>query len=180
MEERKLTKEEKAIKQAEETAELLKKVREKKGQQLHVDYSTGDLKEIDEIKELIGKKFDDPEMKYDLFYKGIQRILIQNLPKGKEFKKFRDLIYDEKSVFLTKGKKKSDGKGKRGADSRMSYKEDMAEILDIILDWRFKSLNALDLYNEFYNLNEKYKYGHEHYDQTTTVYVNAIRKSETK
>ena len=36
------------------------------------------------------------------------------LPKGKEFQEVRQIIYDEKNIFLNAGKRKSDNDGIRG------------------------------------------------------------------
>src|SRR6478609_10950577 len=100
-----------------ERLKLLQKANESKGKQLTIA-DTGDLKEINEIKQLIGKDFENPEEKYQLYYKGIRNLLIQYLPKGEMYEDGRQLIYDEKNIFLNRGKKKSDGDGIRGSDGR--------------------------------------------------------------
>lgn len=162
--------------QDRERLELLQKAHERKGQQLKIDTQTGSIEEINEIREIIGKKFDNPEEKYNLYYKGIRNLLMSYLPKGEQYKEGRQLIYDEKNIFLTQGLKKSDGGGIRGGDSRMAYQEQMNEMLDVILKWVSESQNPMDLYNLLYALNEKYGYGHENYDDTTISYANALKK----
>ncbi len=52
----------------------------------------GTLNEIDELRELIGKEFENPEEKYNIYYAGIRRLLMEYLPKGKEYEE-RDATY---------------------------------------------------------------------------------------
>ncbi|WP_256009774.1 hypothetical protein [Desertivirga xinjiangensis] len=174
-------KEDKEIKKQEglseadrERMELLQKANEKVGKQLSINSQTGNLEEIDELKQLIGKEFENPEEKYNIYYQGIRRLLMNYLPKGREFKEVRDIIYDEKNIFLNLGKKKSDNNGIRKSDGRMTYQPVMNEILDIIVDWVASSQNAFDIYREFYQLNEKHGYGHEDYDVTTASVARAM------
>ena len=150
-----------------ERLELLQKSHEKKGKQLRIDVDKGDLTEVNEIREILGRKAEDPEEKYNLYYNGIQKLLIKYLPSGDEFKEARQLIYDEKNVFLNRGKKKSDNNGIRKSDGRMTYQEFMGEILDVVAKWVSESQNPIDIYNWFYELNEKHGYGHEVYDKTS-------------
>lgn len=157
-----------------ERLELLQKSNEKIGKQLTINTDTGNLEEIDELRLLVGKEFENPEEKYNLYYSGIRRLLIDYLPKGKENKQLRDIIYDEKNVFLNLGKKKSDNNGIRKSDGRMTFQPVMNEILDIIIKWIGESQNPFDLYKDFYNLNERHEYGHEKYDDTTTKLAKAM------
>lgn len=158
-----------------ERLELLQKANERIGKQLTIA-NTGDLKEIDEIKQLIGKDFENPEEKYQLYYKGIRNVLIKYLPKGESYEEGRQIIYDEKNIFLNRGKKKSDGDGIRGSDGRMTYQENMKEILDLVLKWVTESQKPIELYNMLYELNEKHGYGHEVYDKTNISFDNAVKK----
>ncbi len=82
-----------------ERLELLRQVNEKRGKQLSINLQTGTLTEIDELRRMIGKDFENPDEKYNIYYKGIRNVLMFYLPKGKEFKKSRDIIYDEKNIF---------------------------------------------------------------------------------
>lgn len=164
-----------------ERLELLQKAHERKGRQLRIDAESGDLTEVNEIREILGRKADDPEEKYNLYYNGIQKLLIKYLPAGDEFKAARQLIYDEKNVFLNRGKKKSDNNGIRKSDGRMTYQEYMGEILDIVAKWVSESQNPVDIYNMFYELNEKHGYGHEIYDDTSIkIQKEFQRKQEEK
>jgi hypothetical protein len=104
-----------------ESIELLRKANESKGKQLRVDLEKGDLTEVNELKQITEKSFDNPEEKYNIYYKGLRNLLMKYLPKGKENEEARQLIYDEKNIFLNRGKKKSDNEGIRGGDSRMTY-----------------------------------------------------------
>lgn len=157
-----------------ERLELLQKASEKTGKQLSISSETGGLLEFDELRQLVGKEFENPEEKYSLYYGGIRRLLMDFLPKGKEYKQLRDIIYDEKNVFLNLGKKKSDNKGIRKSDGRMTFQPVMNEILDIIIKWVGDSQNPFDLYRDFYELNEKHNYGHEVYDDSTQNVAKAM------
>ena len=150
-----------------ERLELLQKAHEKRGQHLFVDVIQGNLKEVNELRELLGKKSEDPEEKYNIYYKGIMTLLKKYLPKGKAFQEGRRLIYDEKNVFLNRGKKKSDNNGIRKSDGRMTYQPIMGEMLDLVAAWVSESQNPTDLFNSLYELNEKHGYGHEVYDKTS-------------
>lgn len=172
---KKITKKQKQSSKADfERLELLQKANEKKGKQLSINIEIGTLEELDELKELVGKEFDNPEEKYNLYYNGIRRLLMDYLPKGKENKQLRQIIYDEKNVFLNLGKKKSDNNGIRKSDGRMTYQPIMNEILEIIIKWIGESQNPFELYKDFYNLNEKYSYGHEQYDESTDSFTKAM------
>ncbi|MBD1432394.1 hypothetical protein H8B06_06125 [Sphingobacterium sp. DN00404] len=168
---------EKEVSQADlERLELLQRAHEKKGKQLTIDGEAGNLKEIDELRELVGKQLDNPEEKYNLYYKGIRRLLMDHLPKGEEYKEMRDIIYDEKNIFLNLGKRKSDGGGVRGSDGRMTFQPVMKDILDIVITWVGGSQNPFDLYREFFMLNEKHGYPHEEYDDSARGLANAMLK----
>lgn len=157
-----------------ERMELLLKANEKIGKQLTISSETGSLEEIDELKAILAKDFENPEEKYNLYYNGIRRLLMDNLPKGPEFEEVRQIIYDEKNIFLNLGKRKSDNKGIRKSDGRMTYQPIMNEILDIIVGWVADSRNPFDIYKRFYELNEKNGYGHEEYDNSTRAVAKAM------
>jgi hypothetical protein len=160
-----------------ERLELLQRANEKKGTQLQVDIASGDLKEFDEIRAMVKKDFENPQEKYDIYYKGINRILRKYLPKGKEHEAGRNLIYDEKNIFLSLGKRKSDSKdGTRGADGRMTYQPIMKDMLDLIVGWVSESQDPIALYDMIWELNEKMGYGHENYDSSSKETYKAKRK----
>jgi hypothetical protein len=163
-----------------ERLELLQQANEKIGKQLSINSETGNLEEIDELKALIGKDFENPEEKYNLYYKGIRKLLIDFLPKGKEFKEAKKIIYDEKNIFLNLGKRKSDNNGVRGSDGRMTFQPIMNEILEIIVTWVAESQNPFDIYRAFYELNNKHGYLHEDYDETSKSIAKAMYKLSEK
>lgn len=159
-----------------ERLELLQKANEKVGKQLSINTESGNLEEFDELRAIVGKEFENPEEKYDIYYKGIRKLLMDFLPKGKEFKEVRKIIYDEKNIFLNLGKRKSDNNGIRGGDGRMTFQPVMNELLDVIIKWVGKSQKPFDIYRDFYELNEKYGYGHEEYDKSTLSVSKAMMK----
>jgi hypothetical protein len=159
-----------------ERLELLQKANEKVGKQLTINSTEGNIEEIDELREIIGKEFENPEEKYNIYYKGIRKLLMDYLPKGNEFKEVRDIIYDEKNIFLNFGKRKSDNNGIRKSDGRMTFQPVMNEILDIIVKWVGESQNPFVIYRQFYELNEKHGYGHEEYDKSALSVSKAMLK----
>lgn len=54
-----------------ERLQLLQRAHERRGKQLTISSNTGNLEEIDELREIIGKQFDNPEEKYKIYYIGI-------------------------------------------------------------------------------------------------------------
>lgn len=158
-----------------EMVEILQQAKETQGKQLTIDIQDGELKEVDELKELIDQKFDNPEEKHSLFYNGIQNLLKKYLPKGKEFAEQRKIINEEKLIFLNRGAAlKPDGT--RGSDSRMTYAEDMNEMAKLISDWVLTSQDYVDLYLRLYDLNEKYNYGHQIKDDSSNSFFNQMDK----
>lgn len=157
-----------------ERMELLMKANEKVGKQLTINSGTGNLEEVDELKAIVARDFENPEEKYNLYYNGIRRLLMDNLPKGPDFEEVRKIIYDEKNIFLNLGKMKSDHNGIRKSDGRMTYQPVMNEILDIIIGWVADSRNPFDIYKRFYDLNERNGYGHEEYDDSTKAVAKAM------
>lgn len=163
-----------------ERLEILQKSNEKIGKQLSFNSETGSLEEIDELRRLIGKEFENPEEKYNIYYKGIRKLLMEYLPKGKDYKEIRNIIYDEKNIFLNNGKRKSDNNGIRLSDGRMTFQTNMNEILEIIIKWISDSQNPFDIYRLFYELNENFGYAHEQYDKSTLNVANAMLKLSQK
>lgn len=163
-----------------ERLELLQKANEKVGRQLTINSEIGNLEEIDELRQLIGKEFENPEEKYKIYYNGIRKLLMDYLPKEKNFKEVRNIIYDEKNIFLNLGKRKSDNNGTRKSDGRMTFQPIMNDILDVIIKWVGDSQNPFDLYRAFYELNDKNGYGHEEYDKSSLSLSKAMYKLSEK
>jgi hypothetical protein len=158
-----------------EKLEILRRAKDPKEKQLTANFDTNSFEVRDRLKEILNKSFEDPEAKYNLYYNGIRKVLMQYLPKGKAFEKERQIIYDEKNVFLNRGKAK-DKAGIRGSDGRMTYNDDMSELADLIADWVMTTQDPVDLYQRLYDLNEKYNYGHQEYDESSKSWHRIMGK----
>ncbi len=141
----------------EEKLRILARTDEIKGEQL-VFTPEGETKSQIEIKDFSILNTENPEQKFELYYKGIQRLLISNLPKGKLHETSRKYIYEEKNTFLTRGKRINE-KGIRGADGRMGYISDAEEMLQIVMDWIMQNGSMVELYNTIRDLNVSKGYG---------------------
>ena len=96
-----------------------------------------------------------PEKAYDLYYRALYTILknnLKDLPKEQ-----REIIYDQKNIFLTRGKIKNEN-GIRGGDSRQAYLDDMQIALEIVLNWVNEGANPVNLYNAFRDKNIELDY----------------------
>lgn len=140
----------------QERLEILMKADQVKGQQLTID-ATGEFYSEDELKKLVLGGVQDPEKMYETYYKGISKLLKQNLPLGNDFKPARDLIYEEKNCFLTRGHRIGDD-GIRGADSRMGYVEDAEIILGVVISWVVGKGTPFDLFTILRDLNNGRSY----------------------
>lgn len=156
---KKVSEEQKKLEQERrrEIEEILSEANSKTGEQLVLD-ELGSVKSENELKEFaLGHIPDDPEEKYNVYYKGIEKLLKRFLPKGEKYKSAREVIREEKKIFLTRGKKLNQ-KGIRGADSRMAYIQDMEEIMNLIIKWAFDSRNYFELYSLLRDKNEELGY----------------------
>lgn len=117
----------------------------------------GQVELKNEMADLVLEEIDNPEEKYQLYYKVINRLLMKHLPKGDAYKDARELIYEEKNTFLT-GKRK-DERGIRHADGRMSYIPNMNELVNIITEWITVHGTPYDLYIRLRDLNVEKGYG---------------------
>jgi hypothetical protein len=159
---KRLTEEELEIKQKlheqeMERAAILMKADEIKEETFNFDLD-GQIELKNEIADMILEEIDDPEVKYNLYYNVINRLLKKHLPKGDENKAARDLIYEEKNTLLTRGHRK-DEKGIRGADGRMAYIPDINELVNIITEWISFKGTMYDLYIKIRDLNVSKGYG---------------------
>lgn len=155
----------------QEELEKIEKEREEERERLSILMKADEIKEetfsfdIDgqislksELEDLSLDAIDDPETKYNLYYNVINSLLKKYLPKGEEHKRARDLIYEEKNTFLTRGHRKDD-RGVRGADGRMGYIPDMNELVNIVTDWISSKGGMYDLYVKIRDLNISKGYG---------------------
>lgn len=110
-----------------------------------------------EIADLYLEQIDNPEEKYNLYYNVTNRLLQKHLPKGDEYKEVRDLIYEEKNVFLTRGHRK-DASGRRGMDGRMAYVSDIGELIDVVTKWITSKGTSFNLYMALRDLNSSKGY----------------------
>lgn len=117
----------------------------------------GQIELKNEMADLLLEEIDNPQEKYDLYYKVIDRLLRKHLPKGDAYKEAREYIYEEKCTFLT-GKRK-DRQGIRHMDSRMSYIPNMQELITIITEWITGQGTPYDLYVKLRDLNIAKGYG---------------------
>lgn len=152
-------KERKLSKEDIERLEILQKSDEIKGEQLSIDVDSNITLE-NQAEKLIGQQIDDPVQKFQLYYKGLNKLLKDNLPKGKENEEVRRIIYDEKNILINRGAKKDD-KGIRGSDGRMAYLEDLEIAIQIVADWTRKKGSSTELYMAFWDKNEELGYGHQ-------------------
>lgn len=95
----------------------------------------------------------NPEESYKLYY-GIRRLLIDFLPKGETNKDLRQKIYDEKNLFLNRGKDKNIN-GIRGSDGRMTYiPKFLNDAYMAVEEWVRTGANPYDIWQKFRDLNE--------------------------
>jgi len=142
-----------------ERLEILHKAEQVKGEQLMLDINA-DIVIENQAEKLIGQKIDDPVQKFQLYYKGLNNLLRDNLPKGKENEHVRRIIYDEKNILINRGAKK-DEKGIRGSDGRMAYLDDLEMAIKIVADWLSKKGSPADLFMAFWDKNDELNYGHQ-------------------
>ena len=149
---------------------LSQKAQENRATQLDMlnDLKLGDEDISNSFDKSIFSDTADPDESHRLYYT-MRKIMIDNLPKGKNNLKLRRYIYDEKILFLNRGKLKDDF-GRRGSDERMAYINNFLNIaFDIITNWVRNGANPYDLYTSFYNLNEEKGYHSVSNNENSTV-----------
>ncbi|MEI7677345.1 MAG: hypothetical protein WCJ03_11240 [Bacteroidales bacterium] len=142
-----------------ERYEILQKAEEVKGEQLSINLDSGLVVE-NEAEALMSKKIDDPVEKFQLYYNGLRKMLLDFLPKGIDHEQARNMIYDEKNILINRGAKKNE-KGLRGSDGRMAHLDDLEMAIQIVALWIAKKGSYWDLYKAFWNKNEEIGYGHQ-------------------
>jgi len=141
----------------EEKLRILAETDAVKGEQLTIT-ETGAIEKENELRQFALGSVEDPERKYEVYYKGIQRLLMKHLPSGKQNKVARDYIYEEKNTYLSRGKRINKA-GIRGADGRMGYLADADEIFKIVMEWILSNGSMVDLYTRLRELNISKGYG---------------------
>lgn len=152
-------KEDSALSKAdEEKMKILSKTDEVKGEQLTLT-GEGVFEKKTEFQSFISDgNIENPERKFDVYYNGIQKLLIKYLPRGTSNKAARKFIYEEKNTFLTRGKRIKDD-GRRGADGRMGYISDAEEIFKIVTNWIESNGTMVELFTTLRELNVSKGYG---------------------
>ena len=97
-----ILKKEKERQQEAEREAILMKADENTHETLELDFE-GNIDFKNEVESLMLGPVDNPEEKYELYYKLIRRLLMDYLPRGEKFKQARGLIYEEKNTFLSGG-----------------------------------------------------------------------------
>ena len=142
---------------AREKLEIIAKADETREQNFAFD-ENGALTMINEINGMTIQEIDNPQEKYDLYYKILNKLLRSYLPKGPENQKVRNVIYEEKNTFITRGYRiKKDGT--RGADGRMGYSTDISEFIEIVRDCYIHNATMMELYTRLRDLNISKGYG---------------------
>ncbi len=128
----------------------------------------------------------DPDTSYRLYYT-IRRILMDNLPSGKKNKKLRQMVYDEKNLFLNRGKQINE-RGIRGSDGRQAYIPTFLEpTFKTVSQWVVTGGSSFDLFMAFWNLNEAHGFHEEteqkaepSFDQTLQALLNVPPQQKDK
>lgn len=101
---------------------------------------TLDINAPTDISNLLGDlgEIHDQEQMYQLYYKGIQRLLATYLPANEDITK---VIRNLSSTILSKHMK--DKRGVRGADSRQASVGDYQNLMDVYASWATKNPSNL-------------------------------------
>mgnify|MGYP006430529819 CR=1 FL=1 len=126
------------------------------GKQLDLEWSSDEEEDEDPLGDEALKDVQNPQEAHDLYY-AIRRELMQGLPSREENKELRQFVYDEKNLYLNRGKEK-DENGIRGSDGRQAYLSHLTTALHTTREWRQQGGNAMDIYMSFRELNEEAGY----------------------
>ncbi len=148
---------EKELAEEQEKLRILAQTDKVKGEQLTIT-PAGEIEKQNELRQFALGSIEDPERKFEVYYKGIQKLLIAHLPKGKQNKVARSYIYEEKNTYLTRGKRISK-EGIRGGDGRMGYIADSEDLMKVVMDWIMVNGTMVDLFNTLRDLNKSKGYG---------------------
>ncbi|WP_313384338.1 hypothetical protein [Chishuiella sp.] len=148
----------KKIEELIESAETITQHFSKKNEILF-DLQKNETKETTKLYELLDEKsIQDPEKSYNLFYQGIQPLLLNAIPQGD----IRKVILELKTILLTGKEKKYITYGRRGRDSRMSKSQTMENLSEIISEWSKTPDDYFKLINLFLEKNKSLGYIPEH------------------
>jgi len=99
----------------------------------------------------------NPEEAYDLYY-AIRRILMRGLPSGEENRELRQMVYDEKNLFLRSGIHRPLDGSPVGADSRQGFLSLMRDSYVVTQNWARRGGSPYDIFQDYYDLNKKMGY----------------------
>lgn len=144
--------------------EILKKIKEMSDRAKEITGKPGILQFEDLGEEDTDTSFDpeilndtaDPDKSHKLYYT-MMGVMKRNLPPGDgDNKKLRQFIYDEKSLFLNRGKDKNE-KGVKGSDERMAFIPNYLQIaFDTVHRWVSQGADPFELFTAFRDLNKRY------------------------
>jgi hypothetical protein len=83
---------------------------------------------------------------------------MKSLPTGPENQKLRQMVYDEKNLFLRQGVDRPTDGSKVGADSRQSRLSFLRESFTVTQDWANRGGTAYDIFLDYYELNKKMRF----------------------
>ena len=126
------------------------------GEQLGLEMYSEDEEDEDLLSDEALEGEQDPEEAHELYY-SIRRELMQGLPSGPKNKELRQFVYNEKNLYLNRGKEK-DEDGIRGSDGRQTYLSHLSKALAVTRKWRREDGNAMDIYSAFRRMNEEAGY----------------------
>ena len=99
----------------------------------------------------------NPKESHELYYE-IRRLLMNGLPSGKQNKKLRQTIYDEKNLYLRQGIGRPLDNSPIGADSRMSFLQLLREAYSTTQNWANRGGSPYDIFIDYYTLNKQMHY----------------------
>jgi len=141
----------------------------KTGKQLGLGRAASNMEDEDRGGLDLLKDTQNPKKAHDLNY-AIRRELMNNLPPEEEWKGLRELIYEEKNIYLRSGKKKKDAKnGVIGADSRQAYLHDFEVVIGIVRKWAAEEGDPIEIFYELYELNRRAGYRPKIYDGSLAI-----------
>lgn len=113
-----------------------------------------------------------PDTSHKLYY-SLRRVLMDNLPSGPANKAARQMVYDQKNLFLNRGKDK-DERGIRGSDGRQAYIHYLEVALATAQQWVREGANTYNIYLAFESLNKRYHSGELGEDEGPEVEVEPL------